>query len=130
MSSVTERTLVTDLAGLPDVPGGDRAAVVGHDWVRGPRLGCGQVRPTGWRSWSWRRSAIPWPGLPPGCPTAVLLVMLWFLFPGMAEQVSPEDDWAFFRRWAWDGVRLGQDPDLDRAGRRPIRPGALVAGLT
>lgn len=89
MSSVTERTLVTDLAGLPDVPGGDRAAVVGHDWVRGPRLGCGQVRPTGWRSWSWRRSAIPWPGLPPGCPTAVLLVMLWFLFPGMAEQVSP-----------------------------------------
>lgn len=36
--------------------------------------------------------------------------MLWFLFPGMAEQVSAEDDWAFFRRWAWDGVRLGQDP--------------------
>jgi hypothetical protein len=56
--------------------------------------------------------------------------MLWFLFPGMAEQVSAEDDWAFFRRWAWDGVRLGQDPDLDRAGRRPVRPGALVAGLT
>jgi hypothetical protein len=32
MSSVMERTLVTYLAGLLDVLGGDRAAVVGHDW--------------------------------------------------------------------------------------------------
>jgi hypothetical protein len=36
--------------------------------------------------------------------------MLWFLFPGMAEQVSPEDDWAFFRRWAWDGSGWGRTP--------------------
>ena len=43
--------------------------------------------------------------------------MLWFLFPGMAEQVLAEDDWAFFRRWVWDGIRLGQDPDLDLVDR-------------
>jgi hypothetical protein len=65
-------------------------------------------------------------GLPNGSAPCNAVVLV----PGMAEHVSPEDDWAFFRRWVWDGIRLGQDPDLDRAGRRPVRPGALVAGLT
>jgi pimeloyl-ACP methyl ester carboxylesterase len=55
--------------------------------------------------------------------------MLWFLFPGVAEQVLPEDDWGFFRQWAWGGSQAGEDPDLDRQVADLSRPGALVAGL-
>jgi pimeloyl-ACP methyl ester carboxylesterase len=55
--------------------------------------------------------------------------MLWFLFPGVAERILPADDWAFFRRWAWDGAEQGQDPDLDRQLADLSRPGALEAGL-
>ena len=56
--------------------------------------------------------------------------MLWFLFPGVAERVLPEDDWAFFRRWAWNDAPHGEDPDLDRQLADLSRPGALTAGLS
>jgi pimeloyl-ACP methyl ester carboxylesterase len=55
--------------------------------------------------------------------------MLWFLFPGVAERVLPEGDWAAFREWAWDGLPAGADPELDRQLADLSRPGALVAGL-
>ena len=55
--------------------------------------------------------------------------MLWFLFPGVAERILPADDWAVFRRWAWNGAQRGEDPDLDRQLADLSRPGALVAGL-
>lgn len=50
--------------------------------------------------------------------------MLWFLFPGVAERILPADDWAVFRRWAWNGAQRGEDPDLDRQLAdlsRPVR---------
>jgi pimeloyl-ACP methyl ester carboxylesterase len=54
---------------------------------------------------------------------------LWFQFPGVAERVLPEDDWAVFRRWAWNGIGPGEDPECDRQVADLSRPGALTAGL-
>jgi pimeloyl-ACP methyl ester carboxylesterase len=72
----------------------------------------------------------PLAGVAAGLPQRRLSwYMLWFLFPGVAERILPADDWAFFRRWAWDGAERGQDPDLDRQLADLSRPGALEAGL-
>jgi len=48
---------------------------------------------------------------------------LFFQFEGLAEELLPRDDWAFFRRW------LGDAQDLDRYIADLSRPGALVAAL-
>jgi pimeloyl-ACP methyl ester carboxylesterase len=124
------RTLVTDVVGLLDALGVERAAVVGHDWGaslawvlamfqpdRVSRLAAVSVgHPLAYAAAGppqWRRS---W-------------YMLWFLFPGVAEQALPADDWALFRRWGWNGAKPGQDPDADRQIAGLARPGALTAGL-
>ena len=51
--------------------------------------------------------------------------MLWFLFPGVAEQVLPREDWAIFRRWAWAGAAPGADADADRQIARPVATGRV-----
>jgi hypothetical protein len=57
--------------------------------------------------------------------------VLWFLYPGVAEEVLPAGDWALYRHWIWSGAQPGQDPDLDRQLADLTRPGALsVAGPT
>jgi pimeloyl-ACP methyl ester carboxylesterase len=124
------RHLVADFVGLVDALGLDRVAVVGHDW--GAALA--------WRiaaSLQGRVSRLAVVSV--GHPLAVLAAglpqrqlswyMLWFLFPGVAERVLPENDWAFYRQWAWGGAERGDDPDLDRQLADLSRPGALVAGL-
>jgi pimeloyl-ACP methyl ester carboxylesterase len=55
--------------------------------------------------------------------------MLWFLFPGVAEAVFPSQDWRFFRQWAWDGARPGENPECERQIADLSRPGALTAAL-
>jgi pimeloyl-ACP methyl ester carboxylesterase len=55
--------------------------------------------------------------------------MLWFQFPGVAEEAFPRDDWRFFRQWAWGGLEPGDNPDCDRQVADLARPGALTAGL-
>ena len=124
------RTLVSDVVGLLDALDIDRAAVVGHDWGAG-------------LSWAVAMSVpqrvsrlVP---ISVGHPAALGAAgttqrqlswyMLWFLFPGVAERVLPADDWAFFRRWAWNGAPPGADPDADRQIADLSRPGALTAGL-
>jgi pimeloyl-ACP methyl ester carboxylesterase len=124
------RTLVADVTGLLDAVGVPRAAVVGHDW--GAALA--------WRVAMFLSDRVerlvavsvghPLAGVAAGLPQRRLSwYMLWFLFPGVAERILPADDWAFFRRWAWDGAERGQDPDLDRQLADLSRPGALEAGL-
>jgi pimeloyl-ACP methyl ester carboxylesterase len=86
--------------------------------------------PSGSSAWSRCRSATPWPGSPPaspsgGCPGTCC----GSCSPGVAERVLGADDWAFYRRWAWNDAKRGQDPDLDRQLADLSRPGALVAGL-
>jgi pimeloyl-ACP methyl ester carboxylesterase len=124
------RTLVNDVVGLLDVLDVDRAAVVGHDW--GAALAWAVARFVPDRV---SRLVVVSVGHPLASAAAGLAqrqlswYMLWFLFHGVAERVLPQDDWAVFRRWAWNGARRGQDPDLDRQLVDLSRPGALVAGL-
>jgi pimeloyl-ACP methyl ester carboxylesterase len=124
------RTLVGDAVGLLDALGVDRAAVVGHDWGaalawmvatfapdRVSRLVAVSVgHPVSFSDVDLDQKQRSW-------------YMLWFQFPGVAERVLPEHDWAVFRRWAWNGAGPGQDPDCDRQVAELSRPGALTAGL-
>ena len=122
--------LVADVVGLLDALGIEQADVVGHDW--GAAL-----------AWSLTLSApervrrlvavsvghgraFAAAGLPQRQRS---WYMLWFLFPGVAERVLPQDDWALFREWAWNGARAGEDPDADRQVAALSRPGALTAAL-
>ena len=124
------RTMLADVVGLLDAVGAQQAAVVGHDWGAALAWRVAMSAPD-------RVSRLV--AISVGHPLARVAAgmaqrrlswyMLWFLFPGVAERVLPEDDWAFFRRWAWDGTRLGADPDLDRQVADLSRPGALTAGL-
>jgi pimeloyl-ACP methyl ester carboxylesterase len=124
------RTLVGDVVGLLDALGVDRAAVVGHDWGaalawmvatfapdRVSRLVAVSIgHPVSFAGEDLDQKQRSW-------------YMLWFQFPGVAERVLPEHDWAVFRRWAWNGAGPGQDPDCDRQVAELSRPGALTAGL-
>ena len=122
------RELVGDVTGLLDALDVDRAAVVGHDWGAGlawsvamfaparvERLAVLSVGHAGTRPIAgFTQSELSW-------------YMLWFLLPGVAEDVMPADDWAFLRRWGW------RDPGGEQDVRRQIddlaRPGALTAAL-
>jgi pimeloyl-ACP methyl ester carboxylesterase len=124
------RTLVGDAVGLLDALGVDRAAVVGHDWGAALAWMVAMFAPD-------RVSRLV--AVSVGHPVSFADVdlgqkqrswyMLWFQFPGVAERVLPEHDWAVFRRWAWNGAGPGQDPDCDRQVAELSRPGALTAGL-
>jgi pimeloyl-ACP methyl ester carboxylesterase len=124
------RTLVGDAVGLLDALGVDRAAVVGHDWGAALAWMVATFAPD-------RVSRLV--AVSVGHPVSFADVdldqkqrswyMLWFQFPGAAERVLPEHDWAVFRRWAWNGAGPGQDPDCDRQVAELSRPGALTAGL-
>jgi pimeloyl-ACP methyl ester carboxylesterase len=126
----TMRALVGDVVGLLDALGVDQAAVVGHDWGAALAWLVATFAPD-----RVSRLAAVSVGHPASYAAAGLAqkqrswYMLWFQFPGVAERVLPEDDWAFFRRWAWNGARPGQDPDCDRQVADLSRPGALTAGL-
>jgi pimeloyl-ACP methyl ester carboxylesterase len=124
------RTLVGDVVALLDALGVDRAAVVGHDWGAGlawmvatfaaervSRLAAVSVgHPVSFAAAGMAQKQRSW-------------YMLWFQFPGVAERVLPADDWAVFRRWAWNGIGPGEDPECDRQVADLSRPGALTAGL-
>jgi pimeloyl-ACP methyl ester carboxylesterase len=49
--------------------------------------------------------------------------MLWFKFPGVAEEALPRDDWRLFREW------MGGKGDIERWIADLSRPGALTVGL-
>jgi pimeloyl-ACP methyl ester carboxylesterase len=124
------RTLVGDAVGLLDALGIDRAAVVGHDWGaalawmvatfapdRVSRLAAVSVgHPVSFAAAGMAQKQRSW-------------YMLWFQFPGVAERVLSADDWAVFRRWAWNGIGPSEDPDCDRQVADLSRPGALTTGL-
>ncbi|MDD7933495.1 alpha/beta fold hydrolase [Actinomycetospora straminea] len=117
---------VADVLALLDDRGVERAAVAGHDFgsVVGWALALRSDRvtryaalavghPEAFRAAGLEQRALSW-------------YMLWFRFPGVAEEVLPADDWALFRRWLHRGV----DDELTRTQIADLaRPGALVAGL-
>jgi pimeloyl-ACP methyl ester carboxylesterase len=124
VESYRMRVVVADVIAILDACGADECSVVGHDWgaglawqvaLRHPErvsrlaaLSVGHPGASGAAGFEQRR--LSW-------------YMLWFLFPGVAEQMLPRDDWAFFRQWA------NESPDLERQIADLSRPGALVAGL-
>lgn len=100
------RTLVGDVTGLLDAVGAEAVDVVGHDWGAGlawalaifvpqrvRRLAVLSVGHPGTRALAgFRQAEMSW-------------YMLWFLLPGVAEDVMPRDGWRFLREWGWrDGA--------------------------
>jgi pimeloyl-ACP methyl ester carboxylesterase len=123
-------TLIGDVAGLLDTLGVDRVAVVGHDWGAALAWALAGAAPDRLTHLVPISVGHPLAGAAAGIPQRQLSwYMLWFLFPGVAERALSADDWAFFRRWAWDGAAPGEDPDADRQVADLSRPGALTAGL-
>jgi pimeloyl-ACP methyl ester carboxylesterase len=124
------RALVTDVVGVLDALGVERADVAGHDWGASLAWVLGMFVPD-----RVSRLAAVSVGHPRAYAAAGLeqwrasWYMLWFQFPGVAERELRADDWAFFRRWAWNVAAPGQDPDADRQVAGLSRPGALTAGL-
>jgi pimeloyl-ACP methyl ester carboxylesterase len=124
------RTLVADVTGLLDLLGVERAAVAGHDWGAGLAWRVAMFAPGRVERLVAVSVGHPLAGIATGLAQwRMSWYMPWFLLPGVAERVLPADDWAFYRRWAWNDAERGQDPDLDRQLADLSRPGALVAGL-
>lgn len=123
--------LLGDVVGLLEVLGIEKVAVVGHDWgaVLGWALATAEPGCV-------TRLAVLSVGHPAARAKAGLaqqvrgLYIPFFLVPGAAEAVLPRWDWAFLRRWAWRGVRPGENVDADRQVEDLSRPGALTAALS
>ncbi|MDD7939676.1 alpha/beta fold hydrolase [Actinomycetospora lutea] len=117
---------VADVLALLDERGIERAAVAGHDF--------GSV--VGWALAMRSERVTRYAALSVGHPEAFRAAgleqrarswyMLWFQFPGVAEEALPADDWALLRRW----LHRDADDELVRTQIADLaRPGALVAGL-
>ena len=120
------RHSVADVLALLDERGVERAAVAGHDFgsVVGWALAMRSDRVTRYAALSvGHPEAFRAAGLE---QRALSWYMLWFRFPGVAEEALPADDWALLRRWLHRGV----DDELTRTHIADLaRPGALTAGL-
>lgn len=117
-----------DVLGVADALGVDRFALAGHDWgaVLGWTLALSTDRVTRYAAFSvGHPAAFASAGFG---QKAMSWYMLWFQFPGVAEQVLPAHDWQFLRAWAQasfpEGHPLPQRQIADLA-----RPGALTASL-
>ncbi|MEJ8281306.1 alpha/beta fold hydrolase [Pseudonocardia spirodelae] len=122
------RALVADVLGVADALGVDRFALAGHDWgaslgwavtLASPRVSRYAAfsvgHPVAFATAGMRQKSMSW-------------YMLWFQFPGVAEQVMPADDWAFLRSWMHAPFPEGH-PLPARQIADLSRPGALTASL-
>ncbi|WP_226366790.1 alpha/beta fold hydrolase [Pseudonocardia sp. ICBG162] len=122
------RALVADVLGVADALGIDRFALAGHDWgaslgwaltLASPRVtryaAFSVGHPAAFATAGFRQKAMSW-------------YMLWFQFPGVAEQVMPADDWQFLRGWLHATLPEGH-PMAVRQLADLSRPGALTASL-
>lgn len=124
----TMRALVADVLGIADALGIDRFALAGHDWgaslgwavtLASPRVtryaAFSVGHPAAFATAGFRQKAMSW-------------YMLWFQFPGVAEQVMPAEDWQFLRGWLHATLPDGH-PMAARHVADLSRPGALTASL-
>jgi pimeloyl-ACP methyl ester carboxylesterase len=122
------RALAADVLGVADALGIDRFALAGHDWgaslgwaltLASPRVtryaAFSVGHPAAFATAGFRQKAMSW-------------YMLWFQFPGVAEQVMPADDWQFLRGWLHATLPEGH-PMAARQLADLSRPGALTASL-
>lgn len=122
------RNLVVDVASLLGAYGIEKVTLVGHDWGAGLAWAVAAFVPDRVERLVVVSVGHPKAGMEAGLRQRQMSwYMLWFLFSGVAEEILPRDDWAFFREWAWPSGSDGED------ARRQIadlsRPGALTAGL-
>jgi pimeloyl-ACP methyl ester carboxylesterase len=116
--------LISDVVGILDALGIERAHVVGHDWGAVLAWGLAALLPD-----RVERLAV----LSVGHPSVFAQLpieqrekswyMLLFQFEGVAEQLLQRDDWKLMREW------LRGDGDCERCLEDLARPGALTAGL-
>ncbi|MFP5022777.1 alpha/beta fold hydrolase [Pseudonocardia phyllosphaerae] len=125
--------LVHDVLGVADALGIGEFALAGHDWGAGlgwalvlgdlsaetPRItryaAFSVGHPAAFAAAGFRQKAMSW-------------YMLWFQFPGVAEQVMPAHDWQFLRAWAQASFPPGH-PLPEQQIADLSRPGALTASL-
>ena len=130
--------LIGDVLGLLDALGLPRVAVVAHDWGAGLAWNLAMARPE--RVTELAVISVGHGGTAGAAglrQREMSWYMLWFLFEGVAEQVLPREDWAFYRRWAWGGAGASApagaatdtNVDVERQIADLSRPGALTAGL-
>jgi pimeloyl-ACP methyl ester carboxylesterase len=122
--------LVADVLAVLAAESLDRVSVVGHDWGAALAWNLALRRPDVVERLAVLSVGHPGAGIAAGIEQRQLSwYMLWFLHVGVAEAVLPDDDWAAFRSWAWNGAGRGADPHLDRQLADLARPGALAAAL-
>jgi pimeloyl-ACP methyl ester carboxylesterase len=122
--------LVGDVLAVLDDAGIERATVVGHDWGAGLAWQVALRRPERVERLVAVSVGHPDANVRSGLDQhRMSWYMLWFLFPGVAEDVLPRDDWRFFREWAWGGAERGENADCERQIDELSRPGALTAAL-
>ena len=114
-------TLVGDVTGLLNALRLEQAAVVAHDWGAGLAWNLAMARPD-----RVSRLAVISVGHGGTAATAGLRqremswYMLWFLFPGVAEQVLPREDWAFYTPLGLGGHVGGNGHRRRSPDRRPV----------
>jgi pimeloyl-ACP methyl ester carboxylesterase len=116
--------LLKDVSGILRALGLPRVHVVGHDWgaalawmfaVTRPNrvdhlVAISVGHPGNFAPRSLRQMQLSW-------------YILLFQFPGLAEELIPQDDWRFLKGWS------GGTGDIDRWPQDLGRPGALTAAL-
>lgn len=115
--------LVTDVLGLLDQLGIERASVVGHDWGAALAWVLATLAPE--RVESLVALSVGHPGSFSGAGLAQReksWYMLLFQFDGVAEEWLSQDGWRNFREWAGH-------PDVEDVVAGLSRPGALTASL-
>jgi pimeloyl-ACP methyl ester carboxylesterase len=120
----TMPTLIADVLGILEARGVERTAVIGHDWGAALAWALGSAAPQ-----VVDRLAVLSVGHPAGFFTDQVTqrerswYMLFFQFPGVAEEALRRDDWALWR------ILFGPHGDLDLYLVDLDRPGALTAAL-
>ena len=117
-------TLLGDVLGVLDALEVDQVDVVGHDWGAALAWTVAMTLPA-----RVRRLSVLSVGHPAAFFTDAVgqrersWYMLFFQFPGVAEEALPRDDWALWR------TVFGEYGDFDRYLADLSRPGALTAAL-
>jgi pimeloyl-ACP methyl ester carboxylesterase len=117
--------LVSDVAGLLDGLGVDRAHVVGHDWGAAIAWACAGILPH--RTRTLTAISVGHPAVFGTLPIGQRersWYMLFFQFEGIAETLLTRHDWALFREF------MRNQGDCDYAITELSRPGALTAALS
>lgn len=130
VANYTMDKLLGDIAGLLNVLGIPRTAVVAHDWGASlawtlaaalpdlvTRLAVLSVgHPRAFFSVGTRQRALSW-------------YVLLFDHVGVPESLMPQDDWLWYRQWAFKGASRQDNAHLDVQLADLERAGALEAGL-